>query len=689
MYWFNEFEANSVEATFHEGLDLLEADHAEEALRSFDWVIEHSPAHSEAHYYRGLTLLSLNRAREAVGAFRRAVELSPGEGGYQTYLGYALLAAGNAKEAAEELERALELDPYSAQTLLYHAAALAAAGELERARGELETVLERDPEDVDVRRHYAALLQKMGDETAVLAQCEEILKRQPHNVDALAMAAWAATRQGDHPAAIRYLRQQTILDPSNAHAWHNLVALYEAVDRPDAVGPLVTEAIENGVADARLYLARGRYYLAHHQLDKAVDDFRAALELNDRFFEAHLMMAQALAAQGRLRQALRHATLAVRLRSNDRNALLVKAELHRLLGEEEAENQCLTVIIANSPRDFGLVQRKVRNLLALGQYAEAFTTLDQYLHYRPRHSAGWLLYAEVAEKMGNEGAAWRAYRRLLGLGNVPVAGYLAYAAFLVRQHKLELAADVLQAGAAHYPAESTLQSCRAAVLQNLGRAAEARQHLQSYLESAQPSGEILWLLGRAHYMLGEYEQALEAFRQARSLVSDRHGAAAPTFPCVVAEAYTLHHLGRTNEAIRLLERTFGQYERHETEYFEALGELNEFAGNYGKALTLYARGLQREPHQAPLHYRIARVLARLHSWRAALEHLRLAVGFEPQLAINARQDKLFRPLWLMPAFHRVVGPEPLRTLMRRAGIAALAAGGVVAAAWLAWLLIGR
>ncbi|MGB9692263.1 MAG: tetratricopeptide repeat protein, partial [Candidatus Sumerlaeaceae bacterium] len=636
MFGFNEFEANSIEAAFHEGLDLLEADHWEEALCSFEWVLDHNPEHADAHYYRGLTLLHLNRAKDAVESFRRATRLSPTDPSYRTHFGYSLLAVGRAQEAAEQLSHALELDPTSVQAMLYHAAAMAAMGHLVDARAELEAILEREPENLDVRRHYAALLHKMGDDDALLEQCHEILARQPHNVEALGLAASVAMRRGDHVAAIRYLRQQTALEPNNVRAWLNLAALYENIDRSDAVVLLVTEALENGAEDARLYVARARHYLAQRQLAKAAEDLERALELNDRHFEAHLLLAQALAATGRLRPAMRHATLAVRLRSNDRAALLLKADIHRLLGEVEGENQCLTILIANSPRDFSLVQRKVQNLLGQGQYAEALTTLDQYLYHQPRYRAAWLLYADVAEKLGNEGAAWRAYRRLMGMGNVPVAVFLAYAAFLVRRAKLELAADVLAAAAAQHPKEVTIQACWAAVLQNLGRAVEAKRHLQDYLARATPSGEILWLLGRSHYLLQEYREALDVFREARAMGADSHGVMAPTFPCVVAEAYTLHHLGRTAEGIRLLEQTFGHYAKHETEFYEALGELNEFAGNAGRALALYARGLERESAHAPLHFRTARVLTRLHSWKLALDHLRRAVELEPALAGQAR-----------------------------------------------------
>lgn len=679
MHGFNEFEANSVEATFQEGLDLLEADHCEEALQSFQWVIDHSPDHAEAHYYRGLTLLHLNRVRDALEAFKRAVALWPTEPMYVTHLGYALLAAGRPREALAELERALELQPDSVQAHLYHAAALAATDDLAGARRELETLIEQEPDNIDIRRHFAALLNKIGDEEGVLTQCRIILAQDPNQLDAIALAANVWLRRGDYASAVRYLRQQVLLDPANVRAWLNLLAAYEMLDRSDAVVAMASEALELGTEDPRLYLARARHLLAQHRLDDAITDLRAALALDERLFEAHLLLAQALGSTGKLRAALQHAARATHLRPNDRAALLLQADLHRLLGEIEAETRCLATLLAAAPRDFALLQRQVKNLLALKREDDVFATLDQFLSHEPHHQAAWLLYAEAAEQLANEGAAWRAYRRLLGLGRVSVAAYLAYAAFLVRRHRLEAAANVLDAATAHYPHEATLQACRAAVLQNLGRPAEACHHLETYLRSAPPSGEILWLLGRAYYMLGHYGRALDAFRRARELAGASERLAAPTFQCLLAEAYTLHHLGRTHEAIALLENNFGQYSHHQTDYFEALGELHEFAGHHAKALMLYGRGLESEPARASLHYRRARLLARLRSWRRALESLRQALDSDPSLAAHVRREKLFRPLWLLPAFHRLLGHERLLSAARRVLLAGAATAALVTA----------
>jgi superkiller protein 3 len=684
MYGFSDYEANSIEATFREGLDLLEADHCEEALEAFDWVINRSPEYAEAYFYRGVALLNLNRSQEAVHSLQRAVELAPTDTSYLSHLGYAYLVSGKPRSALEPLERSIALAPDNVQSRAFYALALKGVGNIDRAREELERALDLEPDNADLLFHYGAILRHLGREDDALSQWEKLLRKNPNHVDALGACGGVWMRRQDYAKAVTYLRQVTSLAPHHVGAWINLLSAYEMLDRSDAVIAMASDAIENGVEEPRIYVMRGKHYLAGGKTREAISDLEHAVLLADKNFEAHFLLAHALGAQGRVRQALKHASRAVDLRPHDRLALLIKAELHRALGDLAGETECLTILLADSPREFYLVQRKVQNLVQLGQFDEALITLDQYLHHQPANHAAWLLYAEVAEKSGNDGAAWRAYRRMIGIGKVPAAGYLAYAAFLVRHKRLELAADVLSAGAAVHPRDASLQACRAASLQNLGRAAESRTYLEDFIRVGEASSEILWLLGRAYYMLGNYVQALEAFREARQLDCAPHRNIAPNFQCLIAEAYTLHHLGRTTQGIQLLEQAGGRYGNREVEYLEALGELNEFAGNYGRALALYERALGMQPSYAPVLYRCARVSARLRSWRISLEYLTRAIAADESLATVARSEKLFRPLWLTPKFHRLVqtrlaSPDVQKALLVAGGVSAFVI--VCAALW--------
>jgi tetratricopeptide (TPR) repeat protein len=83
MQEFNEYELHSPESMFHEGMDLLESDHLEEALSSFDRVVSVQPYNADAFFQKGVTLIKLGRVGDAVKSFEAAISLSP-TGRYST-----------------------------------------------------------------------------------------------------------------------------------------------------------------------------------------------------------------------------------------------------------------------------------------------------------------------------------------------------------------------------------------------------------------------------------------------------------------------------------------------------------------------------------------------------------------------------------------------------------------------------
>ncbi|AXA36641.1 TPR domain protein, putative component of TonB system [Candidatus Sumerlaea chitinivorans] len=689
MYDFNEHEAGSTDSAFQEGMDLLESDHFEEALEAFDVVLRQQPMHVDALFYRGVALLHLGRLADALRSFREAVDLSPIEPLYLSHYGYALLLHGDLEEALECFDRALEIQPDLHQVKVYKASAMIGMRRLRAARDLLEEVLADHPDEIEAMRLYAGLLAAIGEDEAALEQCDRILRINPNHLEALARKASIYLRKENYVEAIKCLRQQTALNPADLQAWGLLLDAYEKIGRRDAVIAFATEALEEGVEAPPIFYSRAKAFYAEGRLDEALSDLRECIELEERFFDAHLLMARVLLAKGRLRAATTSCARALQIRPSDRAALMLKADLHRRLGEREAELHYLTTLLALDPTDFTLARLKVENLLSRGMAAEARAVVDRFLHRSPDHPLALLLYAELCERCVDEGGARRAYRRLLALPKIAPAAYLAYAAFLVRQTDLAQAARVLDEGAAAFPADAAIQSCRAAVYQTIGAPERAFEILDEYLSRATPNSELYWLHGRSLYMLGRYAEALTAFERARELQNSPRSGAAPNFHCLVAEAYTLHQLGRTVDAIRLLERHAGDYQQFESEYQEALAELYEWQGAVAKAYSIYRRVLESSPDRPSLHYRCARAAARLRLTDAVMAHLRRAVEQNPAFGELALNEPAFSAYRWSPTFNRLLRFEPYKRLARKYGKWAALAGGIGFASWFAWFWFQR
>ena len=173
--------------------------------------------------------------------------------------------------------------------------------------------------------------------------------------------------------------------------------------------------------------------------------------------------------------------------------------------------------------------------------------------------------------------------------------------------------------------------------------------------------EGMWLRVKSLYYLRRHAEALECFQQARAMEARAQGTtAAPSFRFLLAEAFTLHHLDRTDEAIGLVERHFAQFGKSTREIYALLGDLCEKVGDHERARTLYSEGLRHFPRSAGLHYRAARVAATLGRRPAAIRQLAAAMQLRPEAAAEAAAEPAFRRYWASPALLRLIGRPLLR-----------------------------
>src|SRR5690606_22284192 len=98
--------------------------------------------------------------------------------------------------------------------------------------------------------------------------------------------------------------------------------------------------------------------------------------------------------------------------------------------------------------------------------------------------------------------------------------------------------------------DASIHTLRAIVYQTLERHEECIKNLLDFVATGNAPAEVNWLLGKSFYAISSYEKALDSFQKARkangsiTLETD-----VPEFKCLVAEAYSLHALNRTAEAI--------------------------------------------------------------------------------------------------------------------------------------------
>lgn len=672
MQEFNEYELHSPESMFHEGMDLLESDHLEEALSSFDRVVSVQPYNADAFFQKGVTLIKLGRVGDAVKSFEAAISLSPTEALFHSHCGYALLMAGSHEAALDRFEYALHLQPDNYEHKVYKACVLAEKSRLREAYDILHALIEEHPDHPEILRHYASVLFLLGEDHEALQAYDRILRLDPNNTEAIHHRGIIYLRQANRQMAVRCFREYLALAHHDVDCWTLLLDTLTEMDKPGAVIATATEAIQSGVESAFIYLYRGRALLHERQYNDAIMDLRRSRTLDDRNPETHFLLAQAFTERGRLKHALLSANRTIQLLPNDRRALLLKARLCRDLGELDDELETLRQLLGIDPSDFRLVHATVENLLIRERHLEAAQYIDAFLADNPQHRRALLLQAEISEKLGHIETARAAFTLLFSQSTISANTYRAYAGFLLRQGDKTRAAFVLDRAADVHPANPDIQTLRAIVLQMLNRHDDCIGLLQQYIATHRCPPEIFWLLGKSHYALKDYASALESFQRARrSGAGADLGPDAPEFKCLMAEAYSLHHLGRTVEGIALLEEHGRRFENFGREFHEILAELYNHICAYSKACSIAIEGLTRFPDSPVLHYRLARCSAALSRKPTALRHLGLALQLDSGLVSTACQDNRFQKYALSPTLNRMLGYYFYRRRLEFVGIVLL------------------
>ncbi len=210
------------------------------------------------------------------------------------------------------------------------------------------------------------------------------------------------TTDADTQGAIALLERAIALDPGFALAYADLAAAY--VTRltfvtPEEAGELEQKAfaaaekalsLDPNLAEA--YLARGDLLWTHsHHFahERAVQEFRRALNLNPNSDQAHRRLARVYVHVGFFEEALQHAATALTLNPSNAQALNSRAQALLWMGKDE---EALDILLSiPGPVLPELVEANTAfALLRLGKREEAWVELRRALRKYPNDPSGAL-----------------------------------------------------------------------------------------------------------------------------------------------------------------------------------------------------------------------------------------------------------------------------------------------------------
>jgi tetratricopeptide (TPR) repeat protein len=329
--------------------DYHRAENVSNAIQLFEHALERDSNYALAYAGLGQAYWAdydmahgRNWLDKAVHACERAVDLGPDLADGHTCLGTVYTSGGRYEDAVQQFQRALEIDPTSESAYR----GLASAYEKLGREAEAEKTFQMA---VRMRPQYWAGYEWLGSfygARARYAEAEREFKRaialapdDPHGYRSL---GGIYIYMGNYAKAIQMLERANSLSPT-AEAYSNLGIAYfnarrfgEAVEASEhTCGDNSTDYISCGNLARAYYWNPGSERRATETYQQAIRLAQAALQINPRDANAHVMMANWYAMLGDRSQASSHLQEALRLDSGQPEYMMIAAVVHSHFEEKE------------------------------------------------------------------------------------------------------------------------------------------------------------------------------------------------------------------------------------------------------------------------------------------------------------------------------------------------------------------
>jgi tetratricopeptide (TPR) repeat protein len=242
-----------------------------EASQEYRKALKIDPRNASAHYGLAVVLDGLavvldkqENKDAAIAEYRRAIELNPRKAIAHVALGLALLGQDKKDEALIETLRAVQLAPRNADARFALGIVQKSQNNAEEAKKEFEATIRINPRNHDAHLRLAETLLDDGKGKEALDKIQEALKLAPPNTS----KEWKADAQ----FVLASAQINGDLDAAEKAAW---------------------KAVELHPSGSR-YVILGMVLRARGQWPKAIDNFRKATEVDDRYWDGHFRLAIAL-----------------------------------------------------------------------------------------------------------------------------------------------------------------------------------------------------------------------------------------------------------------------------------------------------------------------------------------------------------------------------------------------------------
>ena len=265
---------------------LVEVGNHRAASEHFQKILQHTPNDPEAHHGLGVCLAELGERDKAELSLREALALAENNPSAWYDLANLFRDKSEISNAVDAYKRAIAIDPGYAEAHNNLGNCYRDMSKLALARQHLEIVANIRPV-VESYCNLAMVLRDLGDAKACKKACEAAVALRPADVELQVLCGELAFDLGDYRGAERAFLSAVGLAPGSAVALSALAKTQLRLERAQESVDTCKRAVEadDTYADAHLILGCALKFLGEH--GEAIVHFERAVELDPHFVEAY------------------------------------------------------------------------------------------------------------------------------------------------------------------------------------------------------------------------------------------------------------------------------------------------------------------------------------------------------------------------------------------------------------------
>ena len=601
--------------------------------------------------------------------------------------------ADYATKAIEAYKKAYALDPKSQVIGERLAEMYWKAQRIHDAVAEAQEILKRDPDNVQSRRLLGRIyLRSLGDvsssngqpETVAKAieQYREINRLDPSDAESALWLARLYRLKNEHDKAEQVLRSILKTDPENEPAVEQLTQLL--MDEGKSVEAVtLLEGITSHSPSAVLLDLLGDAYTQTHELAKAEEAYRKAMELDPSEPSHQRGLGQTLLAEEKYSEALKVYQKLSDVMPDDSDVYLRIAQIFRELHQLDKAEENLVKARQYAPGSLEVMYNEAMLYQAQGRYEDAIRVLSdavtgikgQSPAVPSRRRSLAILYQQLGQlyrDTQNYQAAIYTFEELGHLGEEEDRRARTMIMDTYRAAKdLPKALQTGKEALAKYPADPSIRTSHALLLGENGQTDDAVKILRAQLHGDTNDRETYLNIAQVYERGRRYKEAEEAARAAEVLPGQPRenemvwfllGAiyerqkffdkAEEQFKKVLAVnpknapvlnyyGYMLGDLGiRLDEAEALVQKALKE-DPFNGAYLDSLGWIYFKENKLGASESTLRKAVERERHDATIHSHLGDLYAKLgRGDLAAAEWERSLVEWRRSLPADLETDKV-------------------------------------------------